>query len=156
MKRYLESIAQISLAIWVGAMAGFAFVAPQLFAAFGAERQRAGDLAGAMIWRINTLGLILGTLALLTLLPRLRQRLNRWRAGILAGALALSLVGAFYIFPQMDRAKPSAPIETLAEDDPVRVNYNRWHKLSERVFGFAILLGAGTIVLGPLVREETR
>lgn len=156
MKRYLESITQLCLAVWVGAMTGFALIAPQMFRAFGTERQRAGDLAGAIIWRINTVGMILGAIALLVLLPRLRPRLNRWRAGLLAGALALSLAGAFYIFPQMDLARPAAPIETLAENDPVRVNYNRWHKLSERVFGVAILLGASVIALGPLVREEER
>lgn len=154
MKRYLESIAQICLAVWVGAMTGFALIAPQMFRAFGAERQRAGDLAGAIIWRINSLGLVLGALALLAILPRLHARLNKWRAGLLAGALALSLVGAFYIFPQMDRARPAVPIEQLAETDPVRVKYNRWHKLSERVFGVAIIMGAAVIALGPLARED--
>lgn len=152
--KYLEAITQLALSVWVGAMAGFAFTAPQLFRAFGTERQRAGDLAGEMIWRINSVGMALGILALLALLPRLRRGLNRWRTALVAGALALSLTGALFIFPQMDRARPNLPIEQLAASDPARVNYNRWHKLSERVFGIAVLLGAGAIVLGPLGKEQ--
>lgn len=154
MRRYLEAVTQLCLGIWVGSMTGFAMVAPQIFAAFGTQRQRAGDLAGAIIGRINTVGMILGFVALLALLPRLSSALARWRLALLAGALALSLVGAFYIFPQMAKAKPGVPIEQLALNDPVRVNYDDWHKLSEKVFGAAMLLGAGVILLGPLTREE--
>lgn len=148
--KWLESITQVSLGLWVGAMGGFAATAPLLFSAFGSERQRAGDLAGAMIWRLNNVGMILGALALLTLVPRLKSGLNRWRAGLVTGALALSLAGALYIFPQMEKARPPVPIEQLDPSDPARVNYNRWHKASERIFGVAILLGAGALVLGPL------
>jgi hypothetical protein len=148
--KFLESITQTCVGVWVGAMAGFAMIAPQLFRAFGPERQRAGDLAGEMIWRINTVGIILGAIALLALLPRLGQGLNRWRAGLLGLALALSLAGAFYIFPQLAQARPPQPIEQYAETDPVRVNYNSWHKRSEQVFGIAIILGAAVILLGPL------
>lgn len=152
--KFLESITQITTGIWVGAMAGFAMIAPQLFSAFGPERQRAGDLAGEMIWRINTVGMILGAIALLAVLPRLRQGLNRWRAGLLGVALALSLAGAFYIFPQLTQARPPRPIEQYAETDPVRVNYNAWHKRSEQVFGIAIILGAAVVVLGPLGQRK--
>lgn len=153
MRRYLESVTQVGMGIWVGAMTGFALTAPMLFAAFGPERQRAGDLAGAMIWQLNAVGLFLGAIALVALLPRLRQGYNRWRAGLLCGALALSLLGALYIFPQLERARPPQPIEHYAETDPVRAAYNSWHKASERVFGIAILLGAAVLILGPLKRE---
>lgn len=152
--RFLESITQLCLAVWVGAMAGFAFTAPQIFRAFGPGRQRAGDLAGEIIGRLNSLGLVLGFIALAALLPRLKQGLNRWRAALLGSALLLTLAGVFYIIPQMDRVRPPQPIETYAETDPVRLEYNRWHKTSERVIGVAILLGAGAILLGPLGRER--
>ncbi|MDB4897946.1 MAG: hypothetical protein JWN15_4208 [Firmicutes bacterium] len=148
--KFLESVTQLCIGVWVGAMTGFAMTAPQLFSTFGTERQRAGDLAGAMIWRINTVGMVLGAIALVALLPRLRQGLNRWRTALLVAALALSLTGAFYIFPQLTQARPPRPIEQYAETDPVRVNYNAWHKRSEQVFGIAIILGAGVILLGPL------
>lgn len=151
--KWLESITQVSLGLWAGAMGGFAATAPLLFSAFGSERQRAGDLAGAMIWRLNSVGLVLGALSLLALLPRLKSGLNRWRVGLITGALALSLAGALYIFPQMEKARPPVPIEQLGPNDPARVDYNRWHKASERIFGVAILLGACALFLGPLGKE---
>lgn len=153
--RYLESITQTAMAIWIGSAAGFAITAPALFRAFGPDRQAAGDLAGTMIYKLNDLGMILGLVALLALLPRLRQGLNRWRALLLGGALALALAGKLYVFPQMEAAEPPNPIQEYAENDPLRVAYDRWHDLSERVFGTAMFLGAGVIFLGPLGKERS-
>lgn len=152
--RYLESITQLTLGVWIGAMAGFAASAPAIFRAFGTERQRAGNLAGEIIGTTNNIGMVLAAIALLCLLPRLKHGLNRWRLALVAAALCFSLVGAFYIFPQMNAAQPPVPIEQLAPTDPARVNYNNWHNRSRQVFGAAILLGAAAVVLGPLGKGE--
>ncbi|MFZ5827218.1 MAG: DUF4149 domain-containing protein [Bacillota bacterium] len=152
--RYLESVTQLAMAIWVGSAAGFAMAAPKLFRAFGPDRQAAGDLAGAIIYQLNAVGVVLGAIALLALLPRLKRGLNRLRALLLGGALALALATWFYILPQIEAAQPPRPIQEYAESDPARVNYNRWHKLSERVYGAAMFLGVGVIVLGPLGKER--
>lgn len=152
--RFLESITQLCTGLWIGAMTGFAVTAPQIFAAFGPDRQRAGDLSGEMIWRLNLMGMVLAGIALLALVPRLRQRVNRWRAALQAIAIGLALVGAFYIFPQLTEAQPPRPIQEYAETDPVRVAYNRWHERSRQVFGGAILLGAAVVFLGPMAKEE--
>jgi hypothetical protein len=152
--KILESVTQTAMALWVGSAAGFAMIAPKLFRAFGPDRQKAGDLAGEMIYLLNMVGLVLGALALLALLPRLKQGLNRWRALLLAGALSLALFTWLYIFPAMEAAQPPRPIQEYAETAPERVAYNRYHKLSERVYGTAMLLGLGVIFLGPLGRER--
>ncbi len=151
--KYLESVTQLCTGVWVGAMAGFAVTAPQIFRAFGPDRQSAGDLAGEMIYRLNAIGMALGAIALLALLPRLRQRLHAWRAALLAAALGLAAFGVLYIFPKMAAVQPPRPIQEYAETDPVRVEYNRWHERSRQVFGAAILLGAGVVILGPLGKE---
>ena len=153
--KYLEGITQLLVGVWVGAMAGFAITAPQIFAAFGPDRQAAGNLAGEMIWRLNMVGIALGAVALLLLLSRLRERINRWRSAILAAALALAAFGALYIFPQMAMAQPPRPIQDYAVTDPVRVTYNKWHERSRQVFSGAILLGASVVILGS-ARRETR
>lgn len=153
--RYLEGVVQLLVGAWVGAMAGFAATAPQIFAAFGPDRQAAGTLAGEMIWRLNMIGLVLGGLALLLLLINLKERVNRWRTGLLAAGLGLALFGALYIFPQMEKAQPPRPIQEYAASDPIRVTYNRWHERSRQVFGGAIFLGAGVVILGG-VRKERR
>lgn len=150
----LESLTQLCMGVWVGAMTGFAVTAPQVFDAFGPNRQAAGDLTKVMIWRLTLTGLVLGILALIGLLPRLRQALNRWRTALVAIALGLSLFGAYFIFPKMAQVQPPNPIQTYAETDPVRVEYNRWHGYSRQVFGLAILLGAGVIAMGPLGKER--
>lgn len=154
--RFLESVTQLCMGIWVGSMTGFAVTAPMLFRAFGDDRQRAGDLAGEMIFRLTNVGLVLGFIALAALLPRLREGLNRWRAGLLALSLALALAGPLWIFPRLEAARPPRPIQEYALTDPIRAAYNRYHKLSERMFGVAILLGAGVMLLGPLGRREGR
>lgn len=154
--RYLESITQLAMAIWVGSATGFAITAPRLFRAFGPDRQSAGNLAGQMIYQLNMIGLILGAIALLALLPRLKEGLNRWRALLLGGALAAALFTWLYIFPRLEAAQPPRPIQTYAETAPERVAYNRWHKLSERVYAVAMFLGAGVILLGPLGKGESR
>jgi len=147
--RVLEAATQLLMGLWVGAAAGFALSAPKIFEAFGPDRQSAGDLAGDIIYLLNNAGLLLGAAALLTLLPRLKGGVNKARLVLLLGCLGLALTTWLYIFPQMERAQPPQPIQTYAETDPVRVEYNRWHKLSERVYGVAMVLGAGVIVLGP-------
>ncbi|HWI64081.1 MAG TPA: DUF4149 domain-containing protein [Symbiobacteriaceae bacterium] len=151
--KYLEGVTQLLVGLWAGAMAGFALTAPQVFAAFGPDRQAAGDLAGQMIWRLNTVGLVLGAIALLLLLLRLGERINRWRTALLVAALGLAAVGALYIFPQMAKAQPPKPIQTYAETDPIRVTYNMWHERSRQVFGGAILLAAAVVVLGGRGKE---
>lgn len=154
--RYLESVTQLSMAIWVGSAAGFAMVAPKLFRAFGPNRQAAGDLAGQIIYQLNMVGVILGVIALVALLPRLKQGLNQWRALLLGGALALALTTWFYILPQIEAAQPPKPIQEYAENAPERVAYNRYHKLSERVYGAAMFLGVAVVFLGPLGKGERR
>jgi MFS family permease len=151
--KWLDSITQLCTGIWVGSMTGFAFTAPMIFAAFGPDRQRAGNLAGEMIFLINKVGLILGAIALAALLPRFGQGLNRWRTLLMAGALATALFGTFYIFPNLTKAQPPRPIQEYAETDPVRVAYTTWHERSRQVFSLAILMGAGVIVLGSLGKE---
>lgn len=154
--KFLEAVTQLTMALWVGAAAGFALGAPRIFAAFGADRQSAGDLAGDIIYLLNNVGLLLGAVALLCLLPRLRDGINKLRLVLLAGSLLLGLATWLYIFPQMEKAQPPQPVQTYAETDPVRVEYNRWHTMSERVYGVAMILGAGVIVLGPFASEERR
>ncbi|MFB5084311.1 DUF4149 domain-containing protein [Symbiobacterium thermophilum] len=152
--RVLEAVTQLLMGLWVGSAAGFALSAPKIFAAFGPDRQSAGDLAGDIIYLLNNVGLLLGVGALLTLLPRLRSGVNKARLALLLGCLGLALTTWLYIFPQMERAQPPEPIQTYAETDPARVEYNRWHTLSGRVYGAAMVLGVGVIVLGPFA--ETR
>jgi len=152
--KFLEAVTQLTMALWVGAAAGFALGAPKLFAAFGADRQAAGDLAGDLIYLLNNVGLLLGVVALLALMPRLRSGVNKVRLLLLGGSLALALFTWLYIFPHMEQAQPPEPIQTYAETDPVRVEYNRWHTLSERVYGGAMILGAGVIVLGPFAGQK--
>ncbi|MFO7274923.1 MAG: DUF4149 domain-containing protein [Bacillota bacterium] len=152
--RALEAVTQLLMGLWVGAAAGFALSAPKIFEAFGPDRQSAGDLAGDIIYLLNNAGMLLGAGALLTLLPRLRSGVNKVRLVLLLGCLGLALTTWLYIFPQMERAEPPEPIQNYAETDPVRVEYNRWHTLSERVYGAAMVLGAGVILLGPFAETK--
>jgi hypothetical protein len=67
-----------------------------------------------------------------------------------AGTIALSLVTYHEkaIVPAMTRAQAAmGSLNDVAEDDPRRIAYRTMHRTSTRVFGTALLLGVGQLVL---------
>lgn len=150
MRRVAEAAAHLLLALWFGSYAGFAIVAPVLFRA-GLSRQEAGDVAGRMIERLTLVGLIAGGVALL-LLVTVHGARARMRVGLTAAALAAGLYLWVAILPPL-RAPLPKPIDQYLEADPVRVEYNRLHKRSERVASVTLLLVAGALAAGAARKE---
>lgn len=133
------------LGIWVGGMTGFGlFMAPALFATVP-SRQLAGNVAGQVIATLSWLGVAVPLLVIV--LHMLARRRWDWRLTVLVAVLVLNAVNATYVRGGIDRAQAAMPlpIEEYAVTDPLRVEYNRWHRLSSNVGSAALLLGIGVL-----------
>lgn len=143
-KRLWEGLQLLLLGVWVGGMAGFgALMAPVLFATVP-SRQLAGNVAGQVIAALSWLGVAVPVLVIV--LHLLARRRWDWRMTALAAVLVLNALNATHVRGGIDRAQAAMPlpIEEYAVTDPLRVEYNRWHRLSSNV-------GTGALVLGVVV-----
>lgn len=145
MKRLVEGLQLMLLGVWVGGMVGFgAFMAPVLFATVP-SRQLAGNVAGQVIATLSWLGVAV-PLLVIVLHALSRQRWD-WRLTALVVILVLNGMNATYVRGGLDRAQAemTRPIEAYAVSDPLRVEYNRWHRLSSNVGAGAVLFGLGVL-----------
>ena len=140
------------LTLWLGAALFFAAaVAP---AAFDVLPSR--DLAGALVGRTLPVVFISGALGALLVLalemasvPRQRRVGRRAAAGV---AIAACLIAQLVVAPQIAslRASLSAPLASLATDDPQRVAFGRLHMISVAWLGVAMLAATTGIALATL------
>lgn len=152
---FLTVLLFLLLAIWVGGMFGFgALYAPVLFRSLS-SRDQAGQIAGQTLARIDTLGLIAGgVITLITLLQVFATAapLDVVRVVIALGMVALVGYSTAVIRSRLNaiRTEMGKPIDEFEETDPKRVEYNRYHKLSTRIYGIVLFLGIALIVLSSL------
>lgn len=154
---FLNVLQYLVLTLWVGAMFAFgALYAPVLFRSLP-SRDSAGAIAGETLARIDTLGLVAGgILVLVTILqaidPSVRWPVDLGRIILAAVMLALVIVSSVSVRPRVTavRQQMGKPIDEFAADDPLRVEYNRHHRLSRLLFSINLLLGVGLIALSAL------
>lgn len=153
MMLFLNVLQYLVLALWVGAMFGFgALYAPVLFRSLP-SRSQAGSIAGETLSRIDTLGLVTGGIMLvitaLQAIDRNWQSIDLGR--LLASAVMLGLVvlSSVTLRPKLVniREQMGRPIDELAEDDPLRREHTRYHRLSRAIYSLNIVLGTMLIVL---------
>lgn len=152
---FLTVLLFLLLAIWVGGMFGFgALYAPVLFRELS-SRDQAGQIAGQTLARIDTLGLIAG--GVVTLITLLQVFATAAPLDVVRVVIALAMVGLVGYSTAVVRSRLNAirtemgkPIDQFEETDPKRVEYNRYHKLSTRIYGIVLFLGIALIVLSAL------
>ena len=135
--------------VWVGGLIFFAFVlAPVAFSRLPSSHE-AGLVVGAALRELHSMGLVVGVAYLLAAAGGRRTR--RWWLGpvMVAGMMVLTAVSQWAILPRMERDRASAGGDVAAVDvsDPARVDFDRLHRLSERVEGGVLVLGLATTVL---------
>lgn len=146
MRRLIEGLQLLLLGGWVGGMVCFgAFMAPVLFATVP-SRQMAGTVAGQVIATLSWFGVVAP--ALIIVLHVLLRRRWDWRLTLLTAVLVLNAANATYVRGGIDRAQAAMPrpIEEYAVTDPLRVEYNRWHRLSSNVGSGAVLLAIAALI----------
>lgn len=133
------------LALWVGGLwvSGYV-VAPSLFAALD-DRQLAGQLAGQVFRLVSYIGLVAGSLLLLSVLLRATAYWAReWRVWVLVSMLILVAVGAFVIQPMMVELK----IDGIVPGSEQAVTFRQMHGISSILFLITSLLGLSLVAVG--------
>jgi uncharacterized membrane protein len=152
---FLRFLALLALALWIGGLVTLgAITASTLFDVLEARDPATGrDLAaaafGAIFRRFHYVSWGAGLVLLASLGARaalgprpLRFGLRMW---ISAGMLAASVASVFLVAPRIERirATTNGPVANLPEDDPRRIEFGRWHKLSTSLMALTIAAGVG-------------
>lgn len=148
--RYLYVVA---LVLWVGGLitAG-ALVAPSVFGvlqAWNASEGRvlAGQVFGEVLLRLTWLSYAMGGIMFiaLTLHRLLGARPVRYgiRVGIMGLMLVLMMYVGFYLLPGIDalQSQVPGPMSALPETDPLRLEFDRMHGLSNILFSITAVGG---------------
>ncbi len=148
--RYLYVVA---LVLWVGGLivAG-ALVAPSVFGVLQAwnateGRVLAGQVFGDVLTRVTWLSYAMGAVMFvsLTLHRLLGARPVRYgvRVGIMAVMLAMMIATGVWLIPRVNaiQAQVSGPVSALAATDPLRVEFDRLHSLSNILYSITAIGG---------------
>jgi hypothetical protein len=144
MQRIAPATEILALGLWIGALAGFAFVfAPTAFTTLP-DLNTFAALIAASLSALTRAGYVLGAIALLAAL----LRGARVRAVLLVAMLALSAYHAHVVLPAMEATLHGfdRPISQTEKSDPRRVQLDAEHHQSSRVYAGVLLLGLIALV----------
>lgn len=160
MLHFLRFVQLLTVVLWVGGLAFFAFVlAPTAFHVLPTP-ELAGAIVGSTLHTFHVIALTCGLLflaATAVLFTRSPMRVKgRYEMELLLAAVML--VATIYlqwnILPTMeaDRTRAGGDISAVPPDHPARLHFDRLHKRSERVEGAVFFLGLGVVFL--MSREQ--
>ena len=143
---FLRFLMLLALAVWLGALIFFPFVAATAFSALPSTHM-AGLVVRGSLLKLHTIGFICGAIFLICSLIYNRARLGRFKAFAMSHVLivlmlALTAISQFRIIPQMEELRLAAgEINQLATSDPIRAQFESLHVWSTRVEGAVLVLG---------------
>ena len=145
----------LSLVVWIGGIAFFAFVlAPTVFhPGILPSRQLAGQVVSRSLGILHWMGLSCGVVFLVT--SMLDSQITTGFTPVFAARnllvfvmIVLTLISMFAISTRMlELRNDMVFIDNVSHDDPRRVEFNRLHEWSTRLEGAVLLLGLGVIFL---------
>ena len=142
------------LAVWIGGLAGFAFVFAPIAFRVVTDLDRFATITGRSILALTQLGYVCGAIAIVAALVRSgtsgsSRTLAAARVGLIAVALGLSAYDANAILPEMQAASAAfgVPFNDVPKSDPRRVAYDAMHQKSSRVYGAALRAAAAALAL---------
>jgi hypothetical protein len=148
------------LALWAGAMAGFAFVFAPIAIRIVPEMVTFAALIGAFIRGLSSFGTACGGIAIVASLARAvvpeSRSLAIGRIALVAVGLAASAYETTAIIPRMEATAAQIPgaIDSVPKDDPRRAAYDEQHHQSTRVYGLAFLCVLAATILVPFGRRR--
>jgi uncharacterized membrane protein len=160
MQTFLRALRLFAMVVWVGGLVFFAFVvAPVAFHSL-ASTHDAGMVVGGTLRVLHKMGLVAGAVfyiatGVLWLRAEVDARIGFAIEMVLTGVMmALTFYSQFRVLPAMevDRARAGGVVETAAADNPGRIDFERLHKLSERMEGLVLFCGLGVVFM--LSRES--
>ena len=142
---FLTGVKLLLVALWLGAACFFVAVAQSAFAVLP-SRELAGSVVSRTLMILNLSGLVLGAILLLASFVK-QPEANRFRIWaerfsllILTAACAIGqfVIGLWLSFV---RAQIGRPIDEVAADDPLKIQFNNLHEYSVWVL-FAGMIAA--------------
>ena len=131
--KFISDIRLLLLSIWLGAACFFIGVAQSAFAVLPA-REMAGAVVGRTLSILNYSGIAIAVILLLTsLLVRRSNKFLIWAERFLLLVIAVACaVGEFVIGLMLlsVRAQMGKPVDEVAVDDPLRIQFNNLHEYS--------------------------
>ena len=136
----------LSLIVWIGGLIFFPVVAQAAFSVLP-TRHLAGLVVGRSLGILHGMGIVSGAVFLISSLIY-----SRWSEGTPHGfaarniliciMLALTLISQFGIIPRMDTLRASlGSLDSVAADNPARLQFDALHQWSTRTEGGVLLLG---------------
>jgi hypothetical protein len=161
--RLLTAAEAAVLALWAGAMAGFAFVFAPAASKVVVPRgmDTFSSLIGTTIRGLGSFGAVCGALAIVASLGRAlapeSRRLAFTRVALVAAGMTASGYVAGAIIPHMDTiaATIPGPIDSVPKTDPRRAAYDAEHQNSTRVYGVAFFCVLAAAMLVPFGRRRS-
>jgi uncharacterized membrane protein len=145
--RFLEVFA---LGTWVGGIIYLSFVvAPAAFISLGSPHQ-AGSLVGLVLGRLHILGLVAGVIYLAAAagLGRSLSALARPAAIAVILMWFITLVSQRWVSPRMAGLRAEmGSVDTTPRDNPLRIQFDRLHRVSVRLETSVLILGIAAIYL---------
>src|ERR1700729_3755448 len=151
MQTLLRALRLFAMVAWVGGLGFFAFVvAPVAFHSLPRAHE-AGLVVGGTLRVLHWIGLIGGSAFCLAtgwlwLWAEVPARVGFARQlALTAVMLLVTAYSQFRILPAMevDRTLAGGEVEMVALENPGRVDFERLHRLSERLEGLGLLWGLG-------------
>lgn len=155
MRMVLQALRSLSMTLWVGGIAFFAFVlAPIAFSRLPSTRL-AGIVVGGTLISLHRIGLVCGVLFLIAtvVLQVLMKEEDDFPKLVQMGLVFVMLMATayshFHILPVMekDRQVASGDIESAPRDNPGRLDFEKQHALSEKIEGVVLFCGVGVVLL---------
>jgi hypothetical protein len=152
MTTLFRTVRLLVLAIWVGGLAFFGFLAYIAFSTLP-DPQQAGAVVRASLIMLHRIGLAAGLIYLLFTLALLATQRDSHpvRAAELALVIAMLVLTAysqFSVIPQMETDRltlaaqfPNQDVDRAPETDPRRQRFDRLHKLSVKLEGAILIEG---------------
>lgn len=132
---------RVLLTLWVGALWSIGYIAaPTLFALLE-DRQLAGNLAGQMFHIVSYIGLICGSLLLVSMVRNFRLH---WRVWLVVMMLVLVICGEFVLQPMMEALKSQG----LVEGSPIKKQFGILHGVASSMYLVESLLGLSLVIFG--------
>ncbi len=145
--RFLEVFA---LGTWVGGIIYLSFVvAPGVFGTLG-SRDQAGAIVGLVLSRLHIVGMFAGVIYLAASVAAARSLAELARPAALGVVLMLLLTLASQWFVSQRMAGLRAEmgsVDATPRESPMRIEFDRLHRVSVRLEGTVLLLGIAALYL---------
>lgn len=141
---FFSDIRRLLLVLWLGAACFFSFaVAPSAFAVLP-SREIAGAIVSRSLSIVNYSGLIVGLILLASSFvgQTATNRFRLWAERFLLLILMLACAAGQFVFGlwlTLVKAQIGRPIDEVAVDDPLRIQFNNLHQYSVWVLAAAMI-----------------